>query len=90
MELNAEELEKVYNEVAEKIEGDGWADYYTTVCAPVNTEYGSDCITFEAIYNGNREYAYPYTVTWYINSDGSISNSDGERWDSLEQFNEEH
>lgn len=90
MKLDKEELESLYEEVAEVVEGDGWADYYTTVCAPVDTEYYDDCISFTAIYSGGREYYIEWEETWNVYNDGSISNSEGGHWENIDVFKSEH
>lgn len=84
MKINQKELEEIYKEVAERV--DGQADYYTTVCAPVDTEYRDNCITFKALYSGGRDCTIEWEEIWYINSDGSIGNSEGEHWDNIEEF----
>lgn len=90
MKLNEEELVSLYKEVAEEVEGDGWADYYTTVCAPVDTEYYDHYISFTALYSGGREYCTEWRETWYVYDDGSISNSEGEHWKSIDIFRSGH
>lgn len=86
MKLNEEELEKLYDEVAKRVEGDGWADYYTNICAPVDTEYHDGYISFTAIHSGGREIYTEWRETWYVYDDGSIGNSEGDHWDSIETF----
>lgn len=87
MELSIDELKKIYDKVIERICQNGWGECYTSICIPVNTEYNSDNISFTAIYErDNGEYTIKWEVEWYINSDGSIDNSEGEYWKSLEVF----
>ena len=85
MKLTPDKLEKVYKEVAKRV--DNYCDYYTTVCAPIDTEYRDDCITFVARYSGGRDVYMEWDETWYIYSDGRIGNSEGECWESIEKFN---
>jgi len=84
MKLNKVESENLYEEVVKRVES--YSDYYTTVCAPIDTEYGDDCITFIARYCGGRNIYMEWDETWYVYSDGRISNSEGDSWESIEKF----